>query len=571
MKKIGSVVNPLTIVKSPNYQTLLDYWNNGGTKPTSGFAYYTLMQMAQNANIQSCIYRKDVIDAMFRQVSDSTTKPFAKLHIPGAIPASDYDLGRYGKAYSDAIIANYNVTTGTYTEWNTGWSYRNDGVDIQSSTDAATGANGYNVGWTSDKEWLQYSATVDSGAAYTVNFRYAILGVGSKIRLQLNDGDVTETLSLPTTGGYQTWANFTINDVIAYKGQQKIKVIFDKGGTNFSFLRFTMSKRIEDIVSRAVSAETHLKTELIYVSCNKNLVDSTVKADGFSCTVNGTSVNISSLVPSNSNPNQIILGLDQQIFDIDIIKLSYADGGVKATDGTLLQNFTDMPVRNNLPVYTLIPGKIEAESFSVNQGLQTETCTDAGGGQNVGYTNTGDYLEYQVRVMKTSKYYLELRIASAGTAGRLEVQQLNAEGTVVNSVLVNIPVTGGWQAWKTIAAAIDLNAGVCTLRVKILLPEFNINWFRFSETAQGIHEDTGSVFSIFPNPAKDEISVLVPASSGQTKTIRISSSTGLLMKTVEIAQSEISKKIAVGEFSKGLYMVELEMAGVVYRNKLIVQ
>ena len=60
----------MTIKKTPEYQTLLDYWNNGGTTPTVGFATYTLMQMAVNAKLENCIYRKDVIDAMFRQVYD---------------------------------------------------------------------------------------------------------------------------------------------------------------------------------------------------------------------------------------------------------------------------------------------------------------------------------------------------------------------------------------------------------------------------------------------------------------------------------------------------------------------
>jgi len=571
LKKIGSVVNPLTIVKTANYQTLLDYWNNGGTAPSSGFAYFTLMQMAENAKISNCIYRKDVTDAMFRQVNDSTTIPFTNHVIPGTIAAPEFDLGRYGKAYSDAEVANYHVSTGTYTAWNNGWSFRNDGVDIESSNDSDPGSNGFNVGWTSDNEWLQYTADIDSSAVYTVKFRYAVLGATSKIRIQVNDADVTGTISLPTTGGYQSWNTFTINDVVLYQGRQRIKVIFDKGGANFSSIGFFLNKKIEDILLNPVSAETYKQTENIYLTCNKMLVDSTVKADGFSITVNGNTVAINSVTPDPDNQSRIIFTLGQPIFDIDVIRLNYADGMVKATDGSELQNFSNLIVKNNLPIYLTIPGKIEAEAFSVNQGLQLENTTDAGGGQNVGFTNTGDYLEYRVRVLKASKYFMEVRVASAGTAGRIEVQQLNSTGVVLNSVILNIPVTGGWQTWRTIGTAIDLNEGVCALRVKILQPEFNMNWYRFSETSQGIGDEHENVFSLFPNPANENVTILIPESTGKKKSMRMLSANGKVVKITDIDDLSTETRVFVGDLPAGFYIVELEMAGRIFRSKLIIQ
>lgn len=571
LKKIGSVTNPLTIVKTDNYQTLLNYWENGGTAPDPGFAYYTLLQMAENSKIQNCIYRKDVIDAMFRQVTDSTTIPFSEHVIPGTIPAPEFDLGRHEKAYKDTQVANYNVSTQTYTAWNNGWSFRNDGVDIESSSDADPASNGFNVGWTDDNEWLQYTAYVDSSAVYTVKFRYAISGTGSKIRLQVNDADVTGTISLQSTGGYQTWSTHEINNVVLYKGIQKIRVIFDKGGANFSSIGFFLSKKTEDILLNPVSAETYKQTELIYLTLNKNLADSTVAPEGFSCTVNGETVNISSLAINSNNPRQIIISLGIPVFDIDVIRLNYTAGSVAATDGTMLQNFANFPVRNNLPVYLLIPGKIEAEAFSFNQGLQLETTTDAGGGQNVGYTNAGDYLDYRIRVLKSSMYFMEVRIASAGSAGRIEVQQLNSYGAVINSAFLNIPVTGGWQTWKTIGMPITLTEGVSTLRVKILQPEFNMNWYRFSETSQGTGDEEGHVFAMFPNPASDMVKIIFPGAPAVKKSLSIRSVNGAIVKTYEIDGAITEKNIFVGDLNKGFYIVEMIMEGRIFRNKLIVQ
>ena len=571
LKKINSIVNPMTIVKTANYQALLNYWNGNGPEPSVSFATNALMEMAENAKIENCIYRKDVIDAMFRQVEDSTTIPFASHHIPGGIPACDFDLGRIGKAYSDTDFADYHVSSGTNITWNSGSAYRNDGVDIAGSYDAGLASNVNYIGWTEDNEWLQYTVDVDSTAAYTLKFRYASYDAASKIRILINAADVSGVMSLPSTGGQFVWGSLSVNNLVLYKGRQKVRIVFEKGGANFDHLEFALEKKTEDVFLKAVSAETYGQTELIYLNCNKILDGSTVVPANFSCTVNGNPVSIASLKVNTDNPLQVIINLGLPIFDIDDIKLSYTGGQVSSPDGTLLQDFTNLQVKNNLPVYASIPGKIEAEAFTVNQGLQLETTSDAGGGQNIGYTSTGDYLEYKIRVSKTSKYLLEVRYACLNAAGRIEVQQINSNGAVINSVQLNIPVTGGWQTWQTATTTIDLTAGICTLKVKILQPEFNLNWYKFTESSAGISDNANTVFSMYPNPANTEVSILIPNSTGQKKTIRLRSAGGILMKKTEASSSEESKKLSVGDLPGGLYIVEVEMGGRVYRNKLILQ
>ncbi len=569
LKKINTVVGPLTIAKTANYETLLNYWNNGGTAPSSDFAFAALMQMAGNANIQNCIYHKDVTDAMFRQVYDSTTIPFTKHVIPGRILASDFDLGRNGKAYWDTDVANYHGSSGNYTAWNSGWMYRNDGVDIGTSFDPEVSSTINYVGWTFGDEWMQYTADVDSTASYLVKLRYAAPDSDSKIRILVNNADVTGVLSLPASGGYLTWASLMINDVILYKGQQRIKFIYEYGNSNLGYLNFSLLNKTEDVLLNPVMAETFGETELIYLSCNKLLVDSTLSTDGFSCTVNGNAVAINSAAVNSENPSQIIVTLVQHISDIDNIELNYTDGSVAATDGTLLQNFLNFPVKNNLPVFTSVPGTIQAESFTFNNGLVLENCTDTGGGQSVGYTNSGDYLDYNIRVLKTSKYTVELRAASNGTAGKVEFEQLNPSGAIVNVLVLNTPVTGGWQTWQTISGEMNLTEGVCTLRVKVIQPEFNMNWYKFTDSSIGIREDEKATLTIYPNPANDVISIPIPGYAGNRKTISLRSFTGSLAKTIEVSDSEALKKIFVGDLPRGLYIVELEISGKIFRSKLI--
>jgi endoglucanase len=245
MKKIGSVVNPTSVKLNDGYQTLLRYWKGepGVSKPSVADANAALTQLTEDLKIENNNIHRDVIDAMFRQITSTETKPFKKHHIPGVIQACDYDLGRHNKAYYDVDSATYHVNTGTYTAWNTGWAYRNDGVDIQKSSDTDPTSNGFNIGWTNDKEWLQYTVTVDTSAAYTVKVRYAVANSTSRIRLSVNGKDITEAINLPSTGSNSTWSTFTIPDVILEKGTQKIRLHFDKGGANVGYLAFETSKK----------------------------------------------------------------------------------------------------------------------------------------------------------------------------------------------------------------------------------------------------------------------------------------------------------------------------------------
>ena len=571
LKKINSVVCPFTIIKTPEYQALLDYWKNGGTQPSVTFATNALMQMAVNSNASRCIFRKDVPDAMFRQVHDSTAKPFANHVIPGIIHVSDFDLGRCGVAYWDSDTATYQVSTGNYTAWNSGWSYRNDAVDIESSTDPSVNSNGYDVGWTTDKEWMQYTTKVDSTAAYNIQIHFSAPNNASKLVIKSENIDVTPTLSIPSSGGNQNWSDFLVNDIILYKGNRKIRVFIDKGGANLGYLKFIVSKKISDVPLRALTAGTYQKAEDIEMTFNKILTDSTVSPQGFTAIINGNSVNINSLVPEWGHPFQVMIRLGQTIVSGDIIKISYSGNQVKATDGTLLENFGNLTVKNNLPSFLSIPGKIEAENFAINNGLRTETCTDIGGGQDMGFTHSGDFLEYNVKVLKTGLYNFEARVACLSKSGTIEVQQINNYGAVIHSITLNIPVTGGWQTWQTINKEMNLDEGSSILKVIILQPEFNMNWYRFAEKGLGMTGTEEIKKKIFPNPARNEITITLPGTLGQEKSLIIYSLSGDWIKKIPLSPDFESEKIDFTTFEKGFYLIEIRLPGLLLHDKLVIE
>ena len=98
-----------------------------------------------------------------------------------------------------------------------------------------------------------------------------------------------------------------------------------------------------------------------------------------------------------------------------------------------------------------------------------------------------------------------------------------------------------------------------------------MNWYRFSENSIGIPENASSVFSMYPNPANDVVSIFIPGSAGKKKSFTLRSSNGMLVKRIDAADAEDSKRIFTGDLPKGLYIVEMEMEGRFYRNKLIIQ
>jgi len=245
LKKLGGN-NPLQIRMDSRYQKVIDYWSSGNSKPTEQEAFDGLMAFAENTKLENNIYHKDVVDAVIRQPHTDETLPF-KQHTLKAekeciVHVSDYDLGKNGFAYYDTDVTNTTGNAGGLI-WNKGYAYRNDGVDIEESKDASDKANGYDVGWTEDGEWLLYTVAVDSSGAYDFTIRYAGMQKAT-VHLEVDGVDVTGPVILSATGGYQGWTDLVVKDVPFYKGKRKIKLVFDKGGVNVSYLGFFLTGKL---------------------------------------------------------------------------------------------------------------------------------------------------------------------------------------------------------------------------------------------------------------------------------------------------------------------------------------
>jgi len=231
MKKIDNIAGITNVKITPEYQQLLDYWQNGGQKPTREFAEKALMQIAENYKLKNTEIKDDVIDAMFRQIQNPDSKPFKKHSIPGKIFAAEYDLGRLNSAYFDTDTMNLWVSDPQKrSEWNSGNQMRNDAVDIYNSNDKDFP---YYVGKIEPAEWLQYTFNAKKSGNKTVKIEYRNSGKTSKITLKDATGKILANAILPADKNTSAWSVYEIKNVPVKNGENKIRFYFDDGGFEF--------------------------------------------------------------------------------------------------------------------------------------------------------------------------------------------------------------------------------------------------------------------------------------------------------------------------------------------------
>jgi VWFA-related protein len=100
-------------------------------------------------------------------------------------------------------------------------AYRDTGVDVEETEDVG---GGYNVGFTEDGEWLEYTVDADSGT-YDLDFRVAKRGSTGEFRV-LVDGTERGTVTVPETGGFQTYETVTLEDVSLSGGEHVVRIEF---------------------------------------------------------------------------------------------------------------------------------------------------------------------------------------------------------------------------------------------------------------------------------------------------------------------------------------------------------
>ncbi|MDP9311964.1 MAG: carbohydrate-binding protein [Chloroflexota bacterium] len=292
--------------------------------------------------------------------------------LPGRVEAENYITGGEGVAYHDT------------TSGNTGGKYRSDDVDIQATSDTG---GGYNVAWIATGEWLDYKVKVIKSGSYTFNVRAATPYDGKRFRIEVDGMNVTGSLTVPNTGGWQTWTSVASKPVTLSAGEHRLRLV----------------------------AETD--------KFNLNAID--VKAAANAIALPGR-------------------------FEVE----DYLSGGQG-------KGYYDTTTGNS-------GGKYRGDDVDI----QT-TSDSTGGGYNVGWIASGEWLAYEVNVATSGSYVFTLRAATpySGKSVHLEVDGVNVSGAIA------VPKTGGNQTWTSVASKpISLTAGPHSLRIVADTSSFNLNY-----------------------------------------------------------------------------------------------
>lgn len=178
----------------------------------------------------------------FRLTKELKQEPFngTAHQVPGRIEAEEYDLGGEGLAYHEI---NSNGNEGKA-------AFREDEVDIEETQDI-DGA--FNVGYILKGEWLEYTVDVAATGNYDLDVRVAADGENKTFHIEMDGVNVTGSINVPNTGGWQTWKTITIKDVSLKGGQQVMRLVFDSDYMNLNYIQFN------DVVTSIQAMELHDK------------------------------------------------------------------------------------------------------------------------------------------------------------------------------------------------------------------------------------------------------------------------------------------------------------------------
>jgi hypothetical protein len=386
--------------------------------------------------------------------------------IPGTVMAENYDTGGQG--------VGYNVTSTNGTDN----AYRSQGVDLETASSPATGND---LGWTASGQWFRYTVNVSTAGTYKVSILVAApTAVGDAFHISNSSGsNLSGSVAVPATGGYQTWVTVTAN-VTLPAGTQTLTLSQDAAGWNIDSMAFASSgggsctTKPNAPTGLAASGTTSSGTTLNWTAdtapANCSISGYTVLQNGASVgTATGTSFAVSGLAASTNYSFTVEAS--------DAAGASAASSAVSVTTSAASGGESPYPG----PSAPAIPGTVMAENYDTggqgvaynvtstngtdngyrSQGVDLETATAPATGNDLGWSAAGQWFKYTVNVATAGAYTVSFLVA-APAAVTDAFHLSNSSGTNLTGS-VNVPDTGGWQDWATVTANVTLPAGIQTL------------------------------------------------------------------------------------------------------------
>ncbi|MEQ8471368.1 MAG: carbohydrate-binding protein [Marinoscillum sp.] len=147
--------------------------------------------------------------------------------IPGKIQVEDFNEGGQGISYYDL------------EEENRGGQYRTgEWVDLEASTDEE---GGFNIGYVTDGEWLNYNISEVNAGEYVIAIRQASNSTENNVKhIHVSLGsELIGTLTPQITGGWQEWTTLYLENVMLDSStDQVLQLAFEGSGFNINWIDF---------------------------------------------------------------------------------------------------------------------------------------------------------------------------------------------------------------------------------------------------------------------------------------------------------------------------------------------
>lgn len=186
--------------------------------------------------------------------------------IPGTVEAERFDEGGEGIAYHDTDTVN----TGS-----AGTALRTTAVDLDSCADAG---GGFNVGGAHAGEWVEYTVNVLADGIYTIEVRVASPNGGGQFHLEFNGVNKTGAMTVPNTGGWQTYRTVGKTGVSLSAGIQIMRLVMDAGSNiaNFNYVRVSGNQPPTVAITSPANADTFVAPATITISATASDTDGTI-------------------------------------------------------------------------------------------------------------------------------------------------------------------------------------------------------------------------------------------------------------------------------------------------------
>ena len=401
--------------------------------------------------------------------STELREPFngAPVELPGTINVTEFDKGAQTVSYNKAS------RTGTSSMQSDGWmeytvDVKEDGIYSFDAEVASTSSSGV-------FHLAEYSL---DGLKYLSDF-IAVPNTGSTTDFQVMHGE----LKMPLTAG-----------------QHRICLNIDKGGFYIKSIAFQKEEQDENISVSFVDSPAEI------LGGEKATI--TVDASSKTSTINNVKVYINNL---------LVATLTEAPYTVE-----YEPTGNGKVTVTAIA--TDAEGHSNSASYTLkvtakrepftagkpatLPGTLQTEYYdkggegaayhdndAQNQGDANYRASEGvdivkgNGGRALGYTSTGEWVEYTIDVQEAGNYSFKATVSSGVNNSGFSIN-LNKNGKITKLADIRVPQTGNnsWDTYRVVEGTLSqpLEAGEQILRIVITGSNCNIDKIQFSNTATGI-------------------------------------------------------------------------------------